>query len=173
MRPGTVKRRPHVDRALASGFDPSAGRFEQHGDVAGHELRLLLEQVAQAVVLVGDLFAFVEHERHVARGAARLGRGRQLHQDREAALHVSAAEPVQHVAVAARLLIAVGRDRVEVPAEHDALVSRQGTAHDDVLRNARALERRCVLATPAFDEVGERGFVPLDRRDRAQLLGQL
>ena len=44
------------------GLDPAAGRLEQDREVAGHEIGTLGEQLPQAVVLVGDLFAFVEDE---------------------------------------------------------------------------------------------------------------
>ncbi len=64
-----VECRLHVDRALAAGLDPAAGRLEQDREVAVHELGRFREQPAQPVVLVGDLFALVEHERHVEAGA--------------------------------------------------------------------------------------------------------
>ena len=60
-----VERRAHGDRALAPGFDPAAGRLEKDREIAVHELRPFGEQHPQPVVLVGDLFAFVEHERDV------------------------------------------------------------------------------------------------------------
>ena len=81
----------------------------------------------EAVELVGDLLALVERERHVVpeRAQGRVERLGQAEQHREAALHVGGAEPVQHVAVAARHLVAVGGHGVEVAAEHDPAVAAE------------------------------------------------
>ena len=77
MRARAVERGAHVDRALAAGLDPPAGRLEQDREVARDEIGALGEQPAQPVVLVGDLLAVVEHEGHVAlAGVARETRPR-------------------------------------------------------------------------------------------------
>ena len=46
-------------------------------------------------------------------------------------------------------------------------------ADDDVVREPLDLERTRVLVQPLLDEVGERAFGAADRRDRAELLGEV
>ena len=61
------ERRAHMNRPLATRLHPPTRRFEQDREVAREQIGVVGEQVTQAVVLVGDLFAFVEHQRDFVR----------------------------------------------------------------------------------------------------------
>ena len=128
----TLEARLEHDHALAAGLDPRVGGLEQHREVALEEIRLLVEDTAEAVEPVGDLLALVERERHVVAGTLRVGVQLlgEAEEHREAALHVGRTETVQHVAFDLRDLVAVGRHGVEVPTEHDAAVPPELRACD-------------------------------------------
>ena len=137
------------EHALAPGLDPTVGGLEQHREVAGQELGLRPEHGAEAVELVAHLFALVEREGDVVmrRDALREGRRASSSARRSSTasttLHVGRAEPVQHVTLDARHLVAGDRGHgVEVAAEHDAPVAPELRAHDDVVLDAVDGERR-------------------------------
>ncbi len=165
--PGAEKRELGVDRALAARFDPPPGRLEQDRQVAGDEIRTLGEQPTQPVVLVGDFFAVVEAQRHVA--ARRVASvGRELQQHREPALHVGGAETVHRVAVPAGRRVAIRGHGVEVAAEHDPFRRAAVRARDHIGAEPRDFEVRGAIAQRCLDDVGQRGFVAAHRRHRAE-----
>ena len=59
---GEVERGLEADRPLAAGLEPQVGGLEQDGEVAGHEVGPIGEELAEPVVFVGDLLGLVEHE---------------------------------------------------------------------------------------------------------------
>ena len=87
--------------------------------------------MAEPVELVGDLLTLVERQRAVE---ARLPAGADLlgeaEEHGEPTLHVGGPQPVQHVTVEPRHLVAVGGDGVEVTAEHDSALAAQVRARD-------------------------------------------
>ena len=167
-----VEHRADIDRPLTAGFDPAPGRLEHDREVALHERGHLREQPAQAVVLVGDLLAVVQHEGDVEtrlRAGEIVGQGQE---NGETAFHVGGSEAVEHVTVAAGRGVAVRGDGVEMAAEHDPLRPAELGARHHVGPDALDLQRSPALAQARLDHVGERGFGAAHRRDLAERLGQ-
>ena len=166
---------PGHEDALAAGLDPAVGRFEQDGEVAGEEVRLLGEHLAQPVELVAHLLALVERERDVVARRRRvvvhpLG---QPQEHCEAALHVGRTQAVEHVAVEPGHLVAgVGGDGVEMPTEHDAPRAPELGTDDHVGAHAVDGERGRPRAQPRFDEIGELRFVVALRPHRDECRGE-
>jgi len=108
---------------LTAGFDPAARRLHQDREVGRQQLGTLTCDPTKSVVNVLDLLALIEHERDVPPG----GRGAhgQPQADRNAALHVAAAEAPQLIAYQARREVVVGRDGVEMTGDDHALVAAE------------------------------------------------
>ena len=166
---------PDVDRALTTRFHPAARRLQQDRKIALHEIRPLREEPAQAVQIVGDLLAFVEHERHVARQRARRRArelAREVEHDRHATLHVGRPEPVEDLAVPPRSGVVVGRHRVEVTAQHNPRTSTALRARDHVRGDALDGKRGRLCTQPAFDDTREHVFVSTHRGNAAEVFGE-
>ncbi len=140
MRPHAREADLESHGALAAGLEDRAGRFAEDGDVAGQQIRALVEQLAEAVVLRRDLLGRVEDVGDVDGG---LGHGAgQLEHDGEPALHVRGPEAPQRVALDAGAVVAVDRDRVRVAGEHEAHAATEMGAGHEVVADAVELERR-------------------------------
>src|SRR5438132_214514 len=81
------------------------------------------------------------------------------------------ARPVERVAVDPGRGVVVARHRVEMAREHDTGAGAALRPRHDVLPHPRDVEAGGALLQARLDDVGERGFLPAHRRDRAQLLG--
>ena len=153
-------------RALAPGLDHCIARLHQDGEVGGEELRALVGEPAQTVVLRVDLLGLVPDPRDVARG---LGERRgKPERDRDAPLHVARAEPVDAVLAvdddAARGQVGVGGHGVEVAADHDALGTTELRAGDDRVPVAHDVEVR-QAAYGDLDGIGDRLLLQRLARD--------
>ena len=164
----------HVDRALAAGLDPAAGRLEQDREVAGDELGRA-RRTAGAARCARRRPLRPRRTRASRRGAARSGR-----RDRRRARAAPRARPSCRPSrgrAACRRRGAASRCRWRARCRGGRRARRAARAPSSVrattlCADALDVERRRALAQPRLDEVGERGFVAAHRRDRAELLGE-
>ncbi len=115
----TLARRGDLDpqRPLTTRLDDPVGGLEQHRQIAGQPVGVMLGQPPQAVARGLDFLVVVAHERHVTRRIRH--RSGQVQQHRDARLHVGRPAPVQPVTVAPRRHVVDDRHRVEVAGQHD------------------------------------------------------
>ena len=97
MRPSAAHGDGDGCGALTAGLHLPVGRFAEDGQVGSQPLGQLTLDPGQAVELVLDLLALVEHESQIARGV-RQGRG-EMKQHGIAGLHVRCPATVQRVTV--------------------------------------------------------------------------
>jgi hypothetical protein len=71
--PLAVEPRLHHEHTLAPGLHPAVGGLEEHREIGGEQPVAGLEDLPQAIELVGHFLALVERERHVEAGALGFG----------------------------------------------------------------------------------------------------
>ncbi len=140
MRACPGRRHQSLHRALATALHRGVRRLHEDREIRRDPVGLLPRNAGQPVAFGLDLFALVEDVRHVA-GGHRYGR-REPQADRDAALHVARAEPVEDPAVEPGRQVARDRHGVEVPGDHDPLRVAERAARNDGVTEAVHLQVR-------------------------------
>ncbi len=149
-----VERQPRDDVAQAAGVHDTVGRLEQYRErglvheVGGHE------EGGERIVLDGQLLAAEQDQRDIGARARVLREvPHELERDRDAALHVARAEPMNRAVLDPAREVVLCRHRVVVPGEDDERhrrPPRRGEQEDLVARIRARIrgghEREQVLA---------------------------
>lgn len=169
VRPLPRHRHRGAQRALAATLDLAGRRLEQDREVAGERRRVDPGQPRQPTAGGLDLFAVVEHVRHVVHGRRHGGGEPQLHRDTR--LHVGRPAPVQPVPADRRGQVVRDRHGVDVPGQHHPpRTSQRGTRDQRVAVTVQRQPRQ--LAERGLDGVGQHVFRAADRRNIHQRGGQ-
>ena len=105
-------------RSLTTTLNNRIGWLKEHGKVGCEQLWLGAPHAKEAIAFGLDLLAVVEHKRDVSVGF--VDPGCQTKHDGDTALHISCAQPKQHVAVAFGGQVVTGRDGIYMACQHNS-----------------------------------------------------